>query len=74
MVDHVQLAIPLPPCEHTLIVALRYRYQLSAFVQKVHGRDPQTWVSGEDSVANARWIEEIYKAVRLHLDSVYFLN
>lgn len=40
-----------------------YRYQLEAFVEKVRGRAPQTWVEREDSVQNMRWIEEIYKKV-----------
>ncbi|KAG2362334.1 hypothetical protein BDR07DRAFT_1407370 [Suillus spraguei] len=38
-----------------------YRYQLEAFVDKVRGRTPQTWVSPEDSVANIEWIEKIYE-------------
>jgi len=40
-----------------------YRYQLQAFVDKVRGRIPQTWVSGEDSVQNMFWIEKIYEEV-----------
>ncbi|KAG1772349.1 NAD(P)-binding protein [Suillus occidentalis] len=38
-----------------------YRYQLEAFVDKVKGRTPQTWVSPEDSIANMEWIEKIYE-------------
>jgi len=38
-----------------------YRYQLEAFVDRVRGRAPQTWVSREDSVANMEWIEKIYE-------------
>jgi len=37
-----------------------YRYQLEAFVDKLKGRTPQTWVSAEDSVANIHWIEQVY--------------
>jgi len=40
-----------------------YRYQLEAFVDKVRGRIPQTWVSGEDSIQNMFWIEKIYEEV-----------
>lgn len=38
-----------------------YRYQLEAFVDKVKGRTPQTWMSPEDSIANMEWIEKIYE-------------
>lgn len=38
-----------------------YRYQLEAFVDRVKGRKPQTWVDREDSVANMEWIERIYE-------------
>jgi len=38
-----------------------YRYQLEAFVDKVKGRTPQTWMSAEDSIANMEWIEKIYE-------------
>ncbi|KAJ6519122.1 NAD(P)-binding protein [Mycena sanguinolenta] len=37
-----------------------YRYQLEAFVDKVKGLTPQTWVDSEDTVANMKWVEEIY--------------
>ncbi|KAJ7601709.1 NAD(P)-binding protein [Mycena polygramma] len=37
-----------------------YRYQLEAFVDKVQGRTPQTWIEPEDTVANMKWVEEIY--------------
>ncbi|KAK7056257.1 hypothetical protein VNI00_002810 [Paramarasmius palmivorus] len=40
---------------------LTYRYQLEAFVDRVRGREPQTWVTKEDSVANMEWIEKIYE-------------
>ncbi|KAF7330919.1 NAD(P)-binding protein [Mycena venus] len=37
-----------------------YRYQLEAFVDKVQGRTPQTWVEPEDTIANMKWVEAIY--------------
>ncbi|KAG5647499.1 hypothetical protein DXG03_009436 [Asterophora parasitica] len=37
-----------------------YRYQLEAFVDRVKGRTPQTWVDKDDSIANLHWIEQIY--------------
>ena len=40
-----------------------YRHQLEAFVDKVRGRAPQTWVSREDSIQNMFWIEKIYEEV-----------
>ena len=40
-----------------------YRYQLEAFVDRVKGRVPNSWVTSEDSVANMVWIEKIYEAV-----------
>ncbi|KAL1744172.1 hypothetical protein HDZ31DRAFT_82903 [Schizophyllum fasciatum] len=39
---------------------LTYRYQLEAFVDKLKGREPQTWVSKEDTIANMQWIENVY--------------
>ena len=42
-----------------------YRYQLEAFVDKLKGRTPQTWVSAEDSIANIHWIEQVYAKVCL---------
>ena len=41
-----------------------YRYQLEAFVDRIKGRTPQTWVDMQDSVANMEWIEKIYAKVR----------
>lgn len=41
-----------------------YRYQLEAFVNRVKGREPQTWVTKEDSIANMEWIERIYAEVQ----------
>jgi hypothetical protein len=47
-----------------------YRYQLGAFVDRLKGRTPQTWVDMQDSVANMEWIEKIYAKVRpYHLSS-----
>src|SRR5262249_51448694 len=44
-----------------------FRYQLEAFVDKVRNRTPHTWVTAEDSIANIRWIEEIYAKVLLYI-------
>lgn len=41
-----------------------YRYQLEAFIDRLKGRTPQTWVTKEDSIANMEWIENIYAKVR----------
>jgi len=38
-----------------------YRWQLEAFVDKVKGREPQTWMTAEDSIANLEWIEKVYE-------------
>ena len=46
------------------LVVHRYRYQLEAFVDKVKGRTPQTWVTAEDSIANIEAIEKVYEKVR----------
>ncbi|KAF8317887.1 NAD(P)-binding protein [Clavulina sp. PMI_390] len=37
-----------------------YRYQLEAFVDKVRGRTPQTWVSEEETLGNMSALEMIY--------------
>ncbi|KAG9315749.1 NAD(P)-binding protein [Chiua virens] len=42
-----------------------YRYQLEAFVDRVKGRTPTSWMSAEDSIANMEWIEKIYDATGL---------
>ena len=42
-----------------------YRHQLEAFVDKVKSREPRTWHSKADSVAEAEWLVKIYEAVRL---------
>lgn len=50
---------------------LTYRYQLEAFVDKLKGREPQTWVSKEDSISNMEWIEKIYEKVS-HLNFISY--
>ncbi|KAH0582811.1 hypothetical protein H2248_010719 [Termitomyces sp. 'cryptogamus'] len=40
-----------------------YRFQLEAFVDRIKGRTPQTWVDKDDSIANMHWIEQIYAKV-----------
>ena len=40
-----------------------YRYQLEAFVDKVKGRQPTSWMDGEDSESNMEWIENVYERV-----------
>lgn len=47
-----------------------YRYQLEAFVERVRGREPQTWVSGEDSAAQMEAVERIYVKVHLFFPSI----
>ncbi|KAF9006041.1 NAD(P)-binding protein [Cyathus striatus] len=42
-----------------------YRYQLEAFIDKVQGREPQTWVSKEDTIGNMEWIEKVYEKTGL---------
>ncbi|TDL23991.1 NAD(P)-binding protein [Rickenella mellea] len=42
-----------------------YRYQLEAFVDKIKGRTPQTWVSAEFSVGNMAAIEKVYEKTTL---------
>ncbi|KAJ7621509.1 NAD(P)-binding protein [Mycena polygramma] len=37
-----------------------YRYQLEAFVDKIQGRAPQTWVEPNDTIDNMKWVEAIY--------------
>ncbi|KAJ7064812.1 NAD(P)-binding protein [Mycena amicta] len=37
-----------------------YRYQLEAFVDKVQGLTPQTWIDANDTIANMKWVEAIY--------------
>ncbi|KAF8317886.1 NAD(P)-binding protein [Clavulina sp. PMI_390] len=40
---------------------LTYRYQLEAFVDKVLGRTPQTWVTEEQTLGNLAALEMVYK-------------
>jgi hypothetical protein len=42
-----------------------YRHQLEAFVDKLRGRSPQSWVEQADSVCNMVWIEKIYAKVNI---------
>ncbi|KZP30646.1 NAD(P)-binding protein, partial [Athelia psychrophila] len=42
-----------------------YRHQLEAFVDKVKGRTPKTWVGKEDSVDTMIWIEKVYEKTGL---------
>ncbi|KAF8659830.1 hypothetical protein AX16_001715 [Volvariella volvacea WC 439] len=37
-----------------------YRQQLEAFVDRLKGREPHTWLDKEDSIANMEWIEMVY--------------
>ncbi|KAF9455884.1 NAD(P)-binding protein [Collybia nuda] len=37
-----------------------YRYQMEAFVDKVQGRTPQTWLEPQETIENMKWIEAIY--------------
>jgi len=37
-----------------------YRYQLQAFVDQVRGRQPQAWITAEESITQMEWIEKIY--------------
>jgi len=40
---------------------LTYRYQLDAFIDKIKGREPKTWMTAEQSIGNMQCIENIYK-------------
>jgi hypothetical protein len=53
------------PSSRNLITGLecRYRYQLEAFVHKVKGREPQAWITAEESIVQMEWIEKIYTKV-----------
>ncbi|CAG7848257.1 D-xylose 1-dehydrogenase (NADP(+)) 2 Short=XDH 2; Flags: Precursor [Serendipita indica DSM 11827] len=44
-----------------------YRYQLEAFVDRVRNRNPQHWISGDDSVAQMRALEAVYVKAGLQL-------
>lgn len=43
---------------------LTWRHQLEALVDKVRGREPETWLTKEDSVQTMVWIEKVYEKVR----------
>ncbi|KZW02292.1 NAD(P)-binding protein [Exidia glandulosa HHB12029] len=38
-----------------------YRYQLEAFVDKVRGREPVYWMTGEDSIKQMEAVEMVYR-------------
>ncbi|KAF5364707.1 hypothetical protein D9758_005524 [Tetrapyrgos nigripes] len=40
---------------------MTYRYMLDAFVDRLKGREPQTWITKEDSIVNAEWIDKVYE-------------
>lgn len=42
-----------------------YRWQLEAFVEKVRGKMPPAWVSGDESIAQMEAIDSIYRAAGL---------
>jgi predicted dehydrogenase len=46
---------------------MSFRYQLEDFVNRVKGRPTQFWVSGEDSVAQARMVDMAYEKSGLGL-------
>ena len=37
-----------------------YRYQLEALVDRVRGREPDTWLTKEESVLVMEWIEKVF--------------
>ena len=50
-------------CVQELNSSSRYRYQLEAFVDKVKGREPRDWVTGEDSIKNMECLDMVYEKV-----------
>ena len=54
-------------CVQELNSSSRYRYQLEAFVDKVKGREPRDWVTGEDSIKNMECLDMVYEKVS-HFD------
>jgi hypothetical protein len=38
---------------------------LEALVDKVKGREPRTWITAEDSIEQAEWVDKIYEKVRV---------
>jgi len=40
-----------------------YRYQLDALVDRIRGREPESWVGEEDCIATMEWIEKIYEKI-----------
>ena len=51
-----------------------YRYQLEVFVDKIRGREPQAWITSDDSIANMEWIEKIYKEVCQRFSAQFVLQ
>jgi hypothetical protein len=52
---------------------LTYRHQLEAIVDKIRGREPETWLTKEDSVQTMEWIEKVYAKVsrcRVNINAV----
>lgn len=46
---------------------MSYRYQLEAFVNRVKGREPHYWVTGEDSIKQMRMVDLAYEKSGLGL-------
>ena len=40
-----------------------YRYQLDALVDRIRGREPESWVEEEECIATMEWIEKIYEKI-----------
>ncbi|KDQ14949.1 hypothetical protein BOTBODRAFT_333766 [Botryobasidium botryosum FD-172 SS1] len=51
--------------EHGEVWWTTYRYQLEAFVDRVRGREPRTWISAEDSIAQMEAVERIYEKANM---------
>ncbi|KAJ3490933.1 hypothetical protein NLI96_g1063 [Meripilus lineatus] len=51
-----------------------YRYQLEAFVDRLKGRTPQTWVTAEDSIANMEAIEMVYEKASRRISPPLHVN
>jgi hypothetical protein len=49
------------------VFSCRYRYQLEAFVDRIKGREPQTWITPENSILNMETIDAVYKMVSISL-------
>ncbi|KAF7370355.1 NAD(P)-binding protein [Mycena sanguinolenta] len=63
LIPHFYHSITVSPTGKPRRIEKAYSFKdinLEAFVDKVKGRTPQTWVDSEDTVANMKWVEEIY--------------